>query len=65
MAKDNYGIEINVPSEKMLEQTVSGSMPLGDAESFVNQVARVFQLRVIHENNRFLLKEQTLMNPVN
>jgi ferric-dicitrate binding protein FerR (iron transport regulator) len=65
MAKDNYGIEIDVPVEKMLEQTVSGSMPIGDAESFVNQVARVFQLRVIHEHNRFLLKEQTPLNPVN
>ena len=65
MAKDNYGIDIDVPLEKMLDQTVSGSMPLGDAESFVNQVARVFQLRVVHENNKFLLKEQTLMNLIN
>jgi len=65
MAKDNYGIDIDVPLEKMLDQTVSGSMPLGDAESFVNQVARVFQLSVVHENNRFLLKEQTLMNLIN
>jgi ferric-dicitrate binding protein FerR (iron transport regulator) len=65
MAKDNYGIDIDVPVEKMLDQTVSGSMPIGDAESFVNQVARVFQLRVVHENNKFLFKEQTLMNLVN
>jgi len=65
MAKDNYGIDIDVPLEKMLDQTVSGSMPVGDAESFVNQVARVFQLSVVHENNKFLFKEQTLMNLVN
>jgi len=57
MAKDNYGVEIDVPLEKMLEQTVSGSMPIGDAESFVNQVAKAFQLRVVHENNRLLFKE--------
>ena len=57
MAKDNYGVEIDVPLEKMLEQTVSGSMPIGDAESFVNQVARAFQLKVVHENDKFLFKE--------
>jgi ferric-dicitrate binding protein FerR (iron transport regulator) len=57
MAKDNYGVEIDVPLEKMLEQTVSGSMPIGDADSFVNQVARAFQLKVVHENNKLLFKE--------
>jgi transmembrane sensor len=57
MAKDNYGIEIEVESEKMLVQTVSGSMPVGDAKSFVTQVAMAFQLKVIHENDKILLKE--------
>jgi len=57
MAKDNYNIEIDVQSEKMMEQTVSGSMPIGDATNFVNQVARAFQLKVVSENNKFLFKE--------
>ena len=57
IARDNYGIEIQVQSEKMLEQTVSGSMPIGDAESFVNLVAKIFQLKVVIENNTFLLIE--------
>lgn len=57
MAKDNYGINIEVASEKMLEQTVSGSMPVGDAESFVLQIARVFQLKAKKEKKHYLLKE--------
>ncbi len=57
MAKDNYGIEINVASEKMLSQTVSGSMPVGDADSFANQIAMVFQLKIVRNNNKFLLEE--------
>ncbi len=57
MAKDNYGIEIEVASEKMLIQTVSGSMPIGDAENFANQIARVFHLKIIRENNKILLQE--------
>ena len=57
MAKDNYDVEIDVQSEKMMEQTVSGSMPIGDAKSFVNQVARAFQLKVVYENNKYLFKE--------
>ena len=57
MAKDNYGIEIEVQSPEMLEQTVSGSMPVVDAESFVNQVAKAFQMRVVHENAQILYTE--------
>lgn len=57
MAEDNYGVKVNVESEKMLKQTVSGSMPIGNAESFVTQVAMAFQLKVVHENNSYLLKE--------
>lgn len=57
MARDNYGITIEVASEKMLEQTVSGSMPVGDAESFVLQIARVFQLRAEKGKKHYLLKE--------
>ncbi len=57
MAEDNYGIKINVASEKMLKQTVSGSMPIGDAESFVTQVGMAFQLKVVREKNGYLLKE--------
>lgn len=57
MAKDNYGIEINVDSEQMLKQTVSGSMPIGNAESFVNQIAMAFQLKINRENNKILLHE--------
>jgi ferric-dicitrate binding protein FerR (iron transport regulator) len=57
MAKDNYGIEIHVASEKMLSQTVSGSMPVGDADSFANQIAMVFQLKIVRANNKILLEE--------
>lgn len=57
MAKDNYGIEIEVESEKMLEQTVSGSMPIGDAESFVNHIAMAFHLKINRDNNKILFHE--------
>lgn len=57
MAKDNYGLEIAVQSEKMLQQSVSGSMPIGDKESFVNQMAKVFHLKVVLQENKYLLKE--------
>jgi transmembrane sensor len=57
MAKDNYGVEIGVETEKMLAKTVSGSMPIGNAENFVKQVASVFQLKVVRENDTYLFKE--------
>ncbi len=57
MARDNYGLEIGVESSKMLLQSVSGSMPISDKENFVSQVAKVFHLKVVHNDNKYLLKE--------
>jgi ferric-dicitrate binding protein FerR (iron transport regulator) len=57
IAKNNYGIQISVESAAMLDQTVSGSMPVADAENFVTQVAKVFQLKVEKENNKFRFTE--------
>lgn len=57
MAKNNYGIVIEVQSEKLLKQTVSGSMPIGNAESFVYQTAKAFQLNVVKKNNSFWFNE--------
>jgi transmembrane sensor len=62
IAENNYGIKIRVDSEKILQQTVSGSMPLSDADSFVTQVAMAFQLKVIKENDGYILKEYPLQN---
>lgn len=57
MARDNYGLEIGVESAKMLLQSVSGSMPISDKENFVSQVAKVFHLKVVHDDNKYLLRE--------
>ena len=57
MAEDNYGLKIRAESEKILKQTVSGSMPIGDANSFVTQVAMAFQLKVVKDTDGYLLKE--------
>jgi transmembrane sensor len=57
MAKNNYGIEVSVESAPMLDQTVSGSMPVADAENFVNQVAKVFQLNVVKDKGKFRFTE--------
>tara|TARA_R110002012_G_scaffold321975_1_gene553000 strand:+ start:17763 stop:18767 length:1005 start_codon:yes stop_codon:yes gene_type:complete len=56
MASNNFGVTVRVETESMLEQTVSGSMPVGDSESFVLQVAKVFQLKVEKRKDYYLLK---------
>jgi transmembrane sensor len=58
MAKDNYGVDIDVATEKMLDQTVSGSMPVSDADGFVKQVASAFQMELEKKNNHYTLKEE-------
>ena len=55
MLKNNYGVEVTVSDKNLLNQTVSGSMPIADVESLVVQIAQTFQLKVDKQNNKFLM----------
>jgi transmembrane sensor len=58
MLKDNYGIEVSVSSDSLLNQTVSGSMPIADVHSLIMQIAQTFELKVVErQNNKFLMHE--------
>lgn len=57
MASDNYGLEIEVQTARMLDQTASGTMPIGDAENFVINLTKIFQLEAVFENNRYIFLE--------
>ena len=58
MARENYGIQIAVSPSSLQQQTASGSMPIGgDAENFMNYVAKVFQVNVVKEDDSFFIKE--------
>jgi ferric-dicitrate binding protein FerR (iron transport regulator) len=57
MIKDNYGIDIEV-NESLLNQTISGSMPVTDSVSLMHQIAKAFQLKVIKEGDRYYMREQ-------
>jgi ferric-dicitrate binding protein FerR (iron transport regulator) len=57
MLRDNYGVAIAVTDTSLLSQTVSGSMPLTDAENLVSQIALTFQLKVVKQKNGFLMHE--------
>lgn len=56
MAKNNYGIEIEFEDEEMLMQTASGSMPLSDAANFMDQVSKIFNIEIVNEQNKYLIK---------
>lgn len=56
MMKDNYGIEVEV-SKEMLDETISGSMPMTDAESLLTQIAKAFQLKVVRKEDKIYLEE--------
>lgn len=57
MMSDNYGIDVHVREEKLLEQTVSGSMPVAEPDKLVQQVATVFQLQVVSEEGKIYMVE--------
>jgi transmembrane sensor len=56
LIKDNYGIDVEV-KESLLDQTISGSMPVTDAESLLQQIAKAFQLKVVREEGKTFLRE--------
>ncbi|MBA4056812.1 MAG: hypothetical protein C0490_19010, partial [Marivirga sp.] len=57
MLKDNYGLEVKVADPRLLKQTVSGSMPLGDPEILLQQMAKAFQLKLEKDGNVIVIKE--------
>ncbi|SFU18020.1 ferric-dicitrate binding protein FerR, regulates iron transport through sigma-19 [Algoriphagus locisalis] len=56
MARDNYGVTIDVENKEALELTASGSMPLTDSDSFLRQIALIFNVELTKENNKYLIK---------
>ena len=56
MAKENYGVTIEVQNKDALTLTASGSMPLKDADSFLHQIALIFNVELTKENNKYLIK---------
>lgn len=51
MLKDNYGLEVKVADTALMKQTVSGSIPLGDPEILLQQMAKAFQLKIRKEGS--------------
>jgi ferric-dicitrate binding protein FerR (iron transport regulator) len=62
MLKDSYGLEVKVMDAGLLEETVSGSMPLGDPEILLNQMAKAFQLKITRDGNVIMVEEDTELN---
>lgn len=56
LIKDNYGIEVEV-KESLLDQTISGSMPVTDSEALMHQIAKAFQLKLVIEDGRYYMRE--------
>lgn len=57
MLQDSYGLEVKVDNPAILLQTVSGSMPLGDADILLNQMAKAFQLSIHKEGAAVIIEE--------
>jgi len=57
MLKDNYGLDVVVDNPSLLQQTVSGSMPLGNADILLNQLSKAFQLKITRNNKIISIEE--------
>jgi transmembrane sensor len=54
---DNYGVIVEVANDSLLNQTVSGSMPLLEVDAIIDHTAQVFQLKVMKKKNKYLMYE--------
>jgi len=57
MLHDSYGLDVRVSDGSLLKETVSGSMPLGDAEILLQQMAKAFQLRIKKDGNTIMMEQ--------
>jgi ferric-dicitrate binding protein FerR (iron transport regulator) len=55
MMKDNYGVEVEVHPQDLLDQTVSGSMPAVDEGALVQQIAKAFRLTAVQEGQKVVM----------
>ena len=58
--EENYGFEVIVEQEELLQMQLSGSMPYGDAELVFKAVQTLFNLEIEHQTDkRILIREKS------
>ncbi len=55
VARENFGLEIEVDPQISLNQTASGSMPLEDPDQFMNLTAKIFNISVEKKESKYLI----------
>jgi ferric-dicitrate binding protein FerR (iron transport regulator) len=58
MLEDNYGLDVIVENQLLLAQTVSGSMPLSNADILLQQLGKAFQLKITRNDNNVMIEEE-------
>jgi ferric-dicitrate binding protein FerR (iron transport regulator) len=60
MLKDTYGLHVELSDKALLRETVSGSMPLGDAEALLQQMAMAYRLKITRDDKRVVVEQSKL-----
>lgn len=55
VARENFGLTIEVDPEVSLSQTASGSMPLENPEHFMNLTAKIFSITIENKDSKYLI----------
>jgi len=51
MLRDTYGLTVDIPDTKLLAETVSGSMPHGNADALLKQLAMAYRVKMTRNGN--------------
>lgn len=55
VARENFGLTVEVDPEVSLSQTASGSMPLENPEHFMNLTGKIFSITIENKDSKYLI----------
>ena len=58
MLHETYGVDVAVRDSTLLALRASGSMPLTNADDFLNQISRLFSLKLDKTSDTILLEKR-------
>jgi ferric-dicitrate binding protein FerR (iron transport regulator) len=58
LLEDNYGLNVIVSQPELLEQTISGSLPVGQLNALLDRIGKTFGLNLVRKGNQVYISEK-------
>jgi transmembrane sensor len=55
MLNETYGLQVDIPSDKLAQRTLVGSFQADDADELLKTIADIFNLKIERQKNHVIL----------